>query len=129
MHPDDLGEALRERLLGLPGVSTRKMFGAEAYFVGAAMFAFFAPSAIVLRLPQTALTDAMSSGLARPFLSTGAAQLNGWAEVSFDGRALETLEPLLHSAHASGSHAARSAARRKRPSRARRVRTRSRVDG
>jgi TfoX/Sxy family transcriptional regulator of competence genes len=115
--------ALRKHLLGLPGVVTRRMFGAEAYFVGPAMFAFFTPSALVLRLPESSLTEAAERGMARPFLSLGATRLNGWAEVPLADRGLEELERLLRAAHLSGTRAARSAARRKRrPPRARRVR-------
>jgi len=117
----DLQHSLRERLLALPRVVTRKMFGAEAYFVGPAMFAFFTPTSLVVRLPPSAFTDAVSHGVARPFLSFGAAQVNGWAEIGFDGKAEPDLQRWVSSAHASGTHAARSAARRKRPSRARRV--------
>jgi len=117
----DLQHSLRERLLALPRVVTRKMFGAEAYFVGPAMFAFFTPTSMVVRLPPSAFTDAVSHGVARPFLSFGAAQVNGWAEILFEGRGEGELDRWMASAHASGTHAARSAARRKRPSRARRV--------
>lgn len=113
---------LRERLLARPGTVTRKMFGAEAYFVGHAMFAFFTPVALVLRLPQAAFAEAAAKGIARPFLSLGAAQLNGWAEIPLAGRTPDALESLLVAAHLSGTRAARSGARRKRPTRARRVR-------
>jgi hypothetical protein len=94
---------------------------AEAYFVGPAMFAFFTPNSMVVRLPPSAFTDAVSHGVARPFLSFGAAQVNGWAEIGFDGREEGDLERWVASAHASGTHAARSAARRRRPARARRI--------
>ena len=118
---NDMHDLLRDRLLGLPRVVTRKMFGAEAYFVGPAMFAFFTPTSVVVRLPPSAFTEAVSHGVAKPFLSCGAAQVNGWAEIGFDGREESDLTRWVASAHASGTHAARSAARRKKPSRARRV--------
>jgi hypothetical protein len=124
----DLQSQLRGRLLEMPGVVARRMFGAEAYFVGPAMFAFFTTKSMVLRLPHSAFAEAVSSGMARPFLSLGAAQLNGWAEFLLEGRTEAVLEPALLAAHMSGTHAARSAARRKRPARARRVkRTANRV--
>ena len=118
---NDMHDILRHRLLGLPRVVTRKMFGAEAYFVGPAMFAFFTPTSVVVRLPPSAFTEAVSHGVAKPFLSFGAAQVNGWAEIGFDGREESDLARWVASAHASGTHAARSAARRKKPARARRV--------
>lgn len=117
----DLQSQLRGRLLEMPGAVARRMFGAEAYFVGPAMFAFFTTRSMVLRLPHSAFAEAVSSGMARPFLSLGAAQLNGWAEFPLEGRTEEALTPALLAAHMSGTHAARSAARRKHPSRARRV--------
>lgn len=113
---------LRARLLELPSVVTKRMFGAEAYFVGPAMFAFFTPKSVVLRLPHSAFAEAVARGEARPFLSLGAAHLNGWAEVPFAGQPAAALDPLLRAAHASGTLAARRAGRRKRPTRARRVR-------
>jgi hypothetical protein len=99
------------------------MFGTEAYFVGPAMFAFLTSTSVVLRLPHSAFADAVGDGRAKPFLSLGAAQLNGWAEVPLSNRPLEHVEPLLTAAHTSGTHAARVAARRRRPHRARRVRS------
>jgi TfoX/Sxy family transcriptional regulator of competence genes len=117
----DLPSILRDRLVAMSGVVARRMFGAEAYFVGPSMFAFFTTKSIVLRLPHSAYADAVTSGMARPFLSLGAAQLNGWAELALEGRTAEMLEPVLVAAHMSGTHAARGASRRKRPARARRV--------
>ena len=122
MHEVAIALRLRTRLANLPGVVTRKMFGTEAYFVGPAMFAFFTSTTVVLRLPHSAFVEAVAVGLARPFLSFGAAQLNGWAELPLASRSFDHLEPLLLAAHTSGTHAARVAARRKRPQRARRVR-------
>ncbi len=119
---DLLRDALRRQLLALPSVTAKRMFGAEAYFAGAAMFAFFAPDAIVLRLPGQAFTDAVGSGLARPFLSLGATRLNGWAAVTLDGQTPEDLRPLLRAAHVSGTRASRQAGKRRRPAAARRVR-------
>jgi len=117
----DRHHALREKLLTLPRVVTRRMFGAEAYFVGPAMFAFFTPGSLVLRLPPSAFTEAVAAGAARPFLSFGAAQVNGWAELPLDDRQDAEYGRWIAAAHGSGTHAARSAARRKRPTRARRV--------
>ena len=96
---NDLHDILRQRLLGLPRVVTRKMFGAEAYFVGPAMFAFFTPTSVVVRLPPSAFTDAVSHGVAKPFLSFGAAQVNGWAEIGFDGREEADLLEAVIDAH------------------------------
>lgn len=112
---------LRDRLLPLPGVISRRMFGSEAFFVGPAMFAFFTPTALVVRLSPTVFNEAVTSGRGRPFLSFGASHLNGWAEVPLSGTDGAWLERLALAAHATGLHAARSAARRKRPARARRV--------
>lgn len=123
MTDSDLTRALKARLLEMPGVVTRRMFGTEAYFVGQAMFAFFSPVALIARVPPGVLGEAVAQGLARPFLSFGAAQLNGWAEVPLAGQTTESLERILRAAHTSGTHAARSAARRRKPSRARRVKT------
>jgi hypothetical protein len=63
----------------------------------------------------------MANGHGKPFLSFGAAQLNGWAELPFDTNEAEYLERMLMAAHGVGTHAARSAARRKRTVNARRL--------
>ncbi len=73
MSHSEMAMRLRDRLVALPGVVTRKMFGTEAYFVGPAMFAFFTSTSVVLRLPHSAFAEAVAVGLARPFLSLGAA--------------------------------------------------------
>lgn len=117
---DDLIGQLRAHLGGIDGVAARKMFGADAYFVGNAMFAFFTPLAVVLRLPNSTFTDAVAAGRARAFLSMGAAHLNGWAEVPLEGQDLAGLEDLVRAAHSTGLRAARTAARRRRATRGRR---------
>lgn len=119
---ENLISPLRARLSAMDGVSARRMFGADAYFVGDAMFAFFSAQAVVLRLPGSVFTEAVTTSRARPFLSMGAAHLNGWAEVPLGGREEAGLEDLLRAAHATGLRAARTAARRRRPTRARRIR-------
>ncbi len=124
MDHEKLTDETREFLLSLNGTSVKRMFGADAYFVGPAMFAFFAPGAIVLRLPHAAFAEAVASERAVPFLSLGAAHLNGWAEVPFDRTSPEDLRALVESAHASGTRVARAASRRRKPSRARRTRRR-----
>lgn len=117
----DRAAPYRDRLLALPGVTPRRMFGTQAYFVGPAMFAFFSPTALVVRLPHAVFTEAMAGGHGKPFLSFGAAQLNGWAELPFDGNTPELLDRMLLAAHGVGTHASRSAARRKRTVNARRM--------
>lgn len=123
---DDLIVTLRDQLGEIDGVAARKMFGADAYFVGNAMFAFFTPQAVVLRLPNSIFTDAVAAGRAKAFLSMGAAHLNGWAEVPLAGQDQTGLEDLLRAAHSTGLRAARVAARRRRPIRARRSRSSAR---
>jgi hypothetical protein len=124
MDHDKLTDEMREVLLSLTGTSVKRMFGADAYFVGPAMFAFFAPGAIVLRLPHAVFAEAVASKRAIPFLSLGAAHLNGWAEVPFERCPLDDLRALVESAHASGTRVARAASRRRKPSGARRTRRR-----
>ncbi len=119
---ENLIPPLRSSLSAMDGVAARRMFGADAYFVGDAMFAFFSAQAVVLRLPGSVFTEAVAAGRARPFLSMGAAHLNGWAEVPLVGLEEADLEDLLKAAHSTGLRAARTAARRRRPTRARRTR-------
>ncbi len=119
---ENLIPPLRARLSAMDGVAARRMFGADAYFVGDAMFAFFSAQAVVLRLPGSVFTEAAATGRVRPFLSMGAAHLNGWAEVPLVGQEEADLEDLLRAAHSTGIRAARTAARRRRPTRARRTR-------
>jgi len=119
---ENLISPLRTRLSAMVGVSARRMFGADAYFVGDAMFAFFSAQTVVLRLPGSVFTEAVATSRARPFLSMGAAHLNGWAEVPLGGQEEAGLEDLLRAAHSTGIRAARTAARHRRPTRARRTR-------
>ena len=77
--------ALREQLLALQSTSAKRMFGADAYFVGPAMFAFFAPGAIVLRLPHAAFAEAVASERALPPQWMGGSSLRSMLGGGVDG--------------------------------------------
>lgn len=114
-------DRLRNLALSLPGTSTHVEFGSEAWFVDGIMFAALAGSRLTMHLPPAELTKAMRRGVARPLVSMGAIDRNGWVEVRLDLLANEELDRLLHVAH----DAARNARRRGRaakPPRARRTR-------
>ena len=57
--PDDL---LHASLLGLRGVSAKKLFGDQAFFVAGRMFAFQRDGALVLKLPEWETPSPLDAG-------------------------------------------------------------------
>jgi hypothetical protein len=111
---------LRARIMSLSGVTTRPVFGNEAFFAGKVMFAAFAGRSVVLHLPQHRLTEALRAGHAKPFVSLGATSRNQWVEVPLTVP-IETITEMLKSAYEARVHSPARVARR--PPRARHVRT------
>ena len=109
---------VRTSLGRLAGVSTRPEYGGEAYFVGAARFAAVGSRGLVLHLAPSYATAAMKLGIARPFLSVGAMQKNGWVEFTTQALAPEVAERFLLAAHQTAIQADRRRGR-KRPARRR----------
>ncbi len=112
-------EQLRAFLQALPNVVGRPLFGNEAFFLGAARFAELSDRLVLVRLPPTALTEALRGRYARPIVSAGATSRNGWVEIPVDAVPSVTLEQHLRQAYEAAKHSHRPAHRR---SHARRVR-------
>lgn len=93
-------------------VSSRPEFGGEAFFVGGVRFAGVGARGLVLHLAPSESIDAMKRGLARPFLSVGAMQKNGWVEFATQAIAPEVIEPFLAAAHAGALQADRRQSKR-----------------
>lgn len=106
----DLPPSLRGSLARLAGVRIRRMFGADAFFVGPVLFAFLAPEGLVLRLPRALRAEALRTNQARTFLGPLPEGLSGWAVVSYDAE----VDALIAAAHQQAQALSRSVARRKR---------------
>ncbi len=119
----DVREGLGNRLSALAGVTSRKEFGNEAFFVGEAKFAAVTDRALVLHLPSKELTEAYKSGQARPFVSVGALSRHGWIEIPLASFSPRFVEPWIEAAHRSAQHNQHRSRPRK-PAAARRVRAR-----
>ena len=69
-------------LLGLPGVSARKINGLDAYFVSDRMFACISGKGIGLRLPVAAATELQfSRDNVVPFQPGGIASSREWVQI------------------------------------------------
>lgn len=100
-------------LLGrMDRVSSRPEFGGEAFFVGNVRFAGVGTRGLVLHLAPADSIAAMKRGLARPFLSVGAMQKNGWVEFGTQAIAPEVIEPFLQAAHSAALQADRRHSKR-----------------
>jgi hypothetical protein len=119
----DVKEGLGNRLSALAGVTSRKEFGNEAFFVGEAKFAAVTDRALVLHLPPKELTEAFKTGQARPFVSAGTLSRHGWIELPLASFSPRFAEPWIDVAYRSAQHTHRRTRIRK-PAAARRVRTR-----
>ena len=114
----DFTDPIRARMLDLPGVSRRRMFGNEAFFTGGRMFAFFAHFAVVVRLPEEERSRVIAEKIAFTYLPPGMTDLEGWSELPYARSPLERILELVQLAHASVPPAPRR--KRRSPSRRRR---------
>jgi len=102
----------------LPNVSTRRMFGAEAFFHGRRMFAFLREDLVVLKLPQGQREELLEAQAARPFLVNAGASFGRWVEVPGSRVQSDRLALLVQSAYNTAKHPDREGPRRRRRRRA-----------
>jgi len=70
-------------LLALPGVSTRKINGLDAYFISDKMFACISGDGVALRLPVRVATDLQfSRENVAPFQPNGMASSREWVQIN-----------------------------------------------
>lgn len=91
-------DLLQASLLGLRGVSSKRLFGDQAFFVGGRMFAFRRDGAVVLKLPELERAEVLASGHGRPFLTGAHVPFGRWVEVRL--KDLRTAIGLAMIAHA-----------------------------
>lgn len=105
-------ELLQASLLGLRGVSAKRLFGDQAFFVAGRMFAFRHDGALVLKLPETERRDVIALGHGRPFLVHESVPFGRWVEVRL--RDLPTAIGLARLAHAAARVADKAGPRKRR---------------
>jgi len=115
-------EQLRAHLESFSDVQSRPEFGNVVYYVGGAQFAALTDGAALMHLPPAELTEALRSGVAKPFVSAGAMGRNGWVEMKLSAASFEDLSGFLDAAHRAAQHAHRRS-RRRHPARAPRRRS------
>lgn len=98
----------------LPNVTTRKMFGAEAFFHGRRMFAFLREDVVVLKLPESQREELLEAKAARPFLVNENAGFGRWIEVPGSGSDAERAASLVQSAYNAARRPDRDGPRRRR---------------
>lgn len=98
----------------LPNVTTRKMFGAEAFFHGRRMFAFLREDLVVLKLPESQREELLEAKTARPFLLNENAGFGRWIEVPGSGSDAERAVALVQSAYTAAKRPDRDGPRRRR---------------
>jgi TfoX/Sxy family transcriptional regulator of competence genes len=102
----------------LHDVTTRKMFGAEAFFHGRRMFAFLREDQVVLKLPEGEREQLLESRAARPFLVDENAGFGRWVEVPVLGEATGRALRAVQSAYNAAKRPDREGPRRRRRRRA-----------
>jgi hypothetical protein len=117
----EIRAGLSNRLSLLPGVTTRREFGAEAFYLGDAKFAAVTDRALVMHLPPRELTEAYRTGHGRPFVSVGALSRHGWIEIPLATLSPHAADPWIEAAHRA-ARASHRRARTRKPHPARRVR-------
>ena len=81
----DAYEVVQAAIRAMPEVTTKRMFGAEAFFTHGRMFAFLFDEAIVLKLPEAERQAVLDTRAARPFLTGAQAPFGRWVEASVHG--------------------------------------------
>ncbi|MFI5235366.1 MAG: TfoX/Sxy family protein [Gemmatimonadales bacterium] len=109
----DTAAVMHAALLSLPGVTPKRLFGAQAFFFGQRMFAFLVDGAVVLKLPAAERRLALEGGHGRPFLVGANVPFGRWLEVLLDDpvRALH----LARVAHVAAQVPDREGPRKRRP--------------
>jgi hypothetical protein len=107
--PADL---LHASLLGLRGVTSKKMFGDQAFFVAGRMFAFRRDGALVLKLPEAERREVLGLGHGKPFLVGDHVPFGRWVEVRLSD--LRTAIGLAMIAHAAARVGDRAGPRKRR---------------
>lgn len=92
-------DLLQASLLGLRGVSSKRLFGDQAFFVAGRMFAFRREGALVLKLPEVERQEVIDGGHGRPFLTGAHVPFGRWVEVRLQD--LRTAIGLAMIAHAA----------------------------
>src|ERR1041385_816339 len=105
-------ERLQASLLGLRGVSTKKLFGDQAFFVAGRMFAFRRDGAVGLKLPENERREVIEGGHGRPFLIGETVPFGRWVEVRL--RDLRTAIGLALIAHGAARGPGRGGPRKRR---------------
>lgn len=118
----DAYEVVQSAILAMPQVSTKRMFGAEAFFTGGRMFAFLFDEAIVLKLPESERQDVLDTRVARPYLTNERAPFGRWVESGIHGsEAASRAIRLAAAAHALAQSPMHDGPRQRRPITRRRV--------
>jgi hypothetical protein len=113
---NDAHEVVQAAILAMPQVTTKRMFGAEAFFTNGRMFAFLFDEAIVLKLPESDRQDVLDTRLARPFLTSEHAPFGRWVEAGIHGsEAASRAIRLAASAHALAQSPQHDGPRKRRP--------------
>lgn len=117
----DAFEVVQAAVQAMPGVTTKRMFGAEAFFTFGRMFAFLFDEAIVLKLPESERQDVLDARHARPYLTGERAPFGRWVETPIHGS--ETTSRAIRlaaAAHALAQSPQHDGPRKRRPAAKRR---------
>ena len=118
----DAYEVVQAAIQAMPAVTTKRMFGAEAFFTFGRMFAFLFDEAIVLKLPESERQDVLDARHARPFLTGERAPFGRWVESGIHGsEAASRAIRLAAAAHALAQSPQADGPRKRRPTPKRRV--------
>ena len=117
----EVHEFLKAAVRSLPEVSSKRMFGADAFFTRQRMFAFLMDEVMGLKLPEAERQQVIGARIARPFLTAENAPFGRWVEVGISGpEGKERARRLAGMAHALAQTPDRDGPRKRRPAAKRR---------
>ncbi|HTS88451.1 MAG TPA: TfoX/Sxy family protein [Gemmatimonadales bacterium] len=118
----DASEVVQAAIQAMPSVTTKRMFGAEAFFTFGRMFAFLFEEAIVLKLPESERQDVLDARHARPYLTGERAPFGRWVETTIHGsESASRAIRLAAAAHALAQSPQDDGPRKRRPTAKRRA--------
>lgn len=121
----DAYEVVQAAIRAMPEVTTKRMFGAEAFFTRGRMFAFLFDDSIVLKLPESERQTVLDTRAARPFLTGERAPFGRWVEATVHGSVTASSAiRLAASAHALAQSPVEAGPRKRRTITKRRAPTR-----
>jgi hypothetical protein len=80
-HSEQHKAVLDDLLMGIPGVTAKKMFGCPAYFIAGKAFVCVFEESVAIKLPKDQIDAVLKRSDAKPF-APGGQPMGGWVTIT-----------------------------------------------